>query len=461
MNKRRTLAAERQAMLLQMEELKNEKVRQQLQEMEAAKTQTEPNKKQVADVPAKHKAHPTVPRARIRLRHIVGLLGLVIMVGGPVAISAWYLWNRAHDRYLSYAGFSVRTEEVGSALEFLGGVAQFSGSSSSDTDILYKFIQSPELVAIIDEQFDLRAIWSKPGSDWTDPETDPVFAYNPDGGILGVSSTGSPFVELSDGDARGSIEDLTKYWQHRVKVHSDSGTGLIDLEVEAFTPEEAQQIAQAIYLESSEMINRLTAIARDDATRYAREELEDAVDRLKEARADLTKFRNRTQIVDPTASIQGQMGLLSSLQAQLAQALIDLDILRQTSRGNDPRVTQEERRVQVIEDRIAEERLKLGIGASGGEVDETAFANLVGEYERLAVDLEFAELSYTSALAAYDSALAEAQRQSRYLAAHVNPTLPESAVRPERLSNLGMVGLFAFLIWATTFLVLYAIRDRR
>lgn len=209
------------------------------------------------------------------------------------------------------------------------------------------------------------------------------------------------------------------------------------------------------------MINRLSAIARDDATRYAREELDQAIDRLKSAREALTRFRNRSQIVDPSASIQGQMGILTSLQQQLAQTLIDLDILRMTSQESDPRITQAERRVRVIEDRIEQERRKLGMGTTEGTADDNAFANLMGEFERLNVDLQFAEQSYKSALAAYDAALAEAQRQSRYLAAHVNPTLPEAATRPDRLLLLGMVALFSLLIWAISVLAAYALRDRR
>jgi len=400
------------------------------------------------------KVPPPVPPAQLKRRHKLAILAFGVMVVLPILVSAWYLFDRAHDKYVSYAGFSVRTEEIGSAFELLGGVAEISGSSSSDTDILYKFIQSPELVARINEQIDLREVWSKPGRKWANGDHDPVFAYNPQGIFKSLFIPGEP----SD---PGYIEDLTKYWQRMVTVYSDSGTGLIDLEVQAFTADEAQTIARMVYEESSTMINRLSAIARDDATRYAREELDQAIDRLKSAREALTRFRNRSQIVDPSASIQGQMGILTSLQQQLAQTLIDLDILRMTSQESDPRITQAERRVRVIEDRIEQERRKLGMGTTEGTADDNAFANLMGEFERLNVDLQFAEQSYKSALAAYDAALAEAQRQSRYLAAHVNPTLPEAATRPDRLLLLGMVALFSLLIWAISVLAAYALRDRR
>lgn len=449
------LTTENKRMAARLAELKNEKLRRQVAQMEAEVPPVRGKQIGASEEERSQTVSPPVATARPRSRHWLGLGSFLIVVVLPLILSAWYLWTRAHDRYVSYTGFSVRTEELESALELLGGVAAISGSSSSDTDILYKFIQSPELVQRVNERIDLREIWSKPGRSWWNNDHDPVFAYNP-AGIF------PSFFGTEASPAEGSIEVLTDYWTRMVDVYSDSGTGLIDLEVQAFTANEAQTIAQIIYAESSDMINRLSAVAREDATTYTREELDYAVERLKNARKAMTQFRNETQIVDPSASIQGQMGLLSSLQSELAQALIELDILEQTARENDPRITQMERRVGVIQDRIEAEQRKLGMGQNNIQADdENAFANLVGEYESLAVDLKFAEESYTAALSAYDSAVAEAQRKTRYLAAHVNPTLPESAIRPEKMTVLGLVALFAFLTWAILILAIYALQDRR
>lgn len=440
--RRREKMRERFRIKEEMEALKTDQLRREMEQMRAKiGPKPDPAKEKAAAAPPAAPPGPKVHRARLRPRHVLTVLSFLLLVPGPTAATAWYLWTRAHDRYVSVAGFSVRTEEVGSAFELLGGVAELSGSSSSDTDILYSFIQSPGLVARVDAELDLRSIWSRPGWHWREPGHDPVFAYHPP----------------------GSIEDLTDYWNGMVGVYSDSGTGLIDIEVQAFAPQDAQAIARMIYDESTQMINRLSAIAREDATRYAREELDQSVERLKQAREALTRFRNRTQIVDPAASMQSQMGILSSLQAQLAQTLVDLDILRQSTSASDPRLVQAERRVEVIEARIAEERRKLGLGSESrpGAQGSEAFADLVGEYERLIVDREFAETSYTSALAAYDSAVAEARRQSRYLAAHVEPTLAESAEYPRHFQLLGLVALFSFLGWALVLLVGYSLRDRR
>ncbi|MEO0793163.1 MAG: sugar transporter, partial [Pseudomonadota bacterium] len=327
---------------------------------------------------------PPARPARSGVRHLLIALSFLLVVLAPSSLVTGYLYTRAQDQYASTLGFVVRREEVGSAVELLGGLTQLSGSSSSDTDILYEFIQSQQLVSQIDARLDLRGLYSR------HREIDPVYSLAPD----------------------STIEELVSYWSRMVKIYYDTGSGLIELQVKAFDPEEAQQIAQAIFDDSAAMINELSVIARDDTTRYTREELAQSVERLKDAREALAQFRSLTRIVDPQADIQGQMGLLNNLQQQLATALIEGDLLAQTTRAGDPRITQADRRIEVIRNRIAEERSKFVLG---GEADsEEDYVRVLSEFERLTVDQEFAQQAYLAALAAHDSALAEGQRKTRY-----------------------------------------------
>ena len=368
---------------------------------------------------------PAIGAAQPKKRHYILLLSFLLWVMMPLGVSGWYLYVVADEQYASHIGFSVRKEEVGSAVELLGGITELSGSSSSDTDILYEFIQSQQMVRAVDAQLDLRAIY-------TNPE-DPVFG-------LGE-------------DAR--IEALSRYWGRMVKVFYDSASGLIEIRVLAFEPQAAQDIARAVFDESSDMINELSAIARADATRYAKEELEREQARLRSARQALTTFRSRTRIVDPTADIQGQMGLLNSLQAKLADAIIERELLLESSSPNDPRVTQAQKKIEVIESQINEERGQFG---NEGDAD---FSRILAEYEALQVDREFAEKSYLAAQATYETALAEAQRKSRYLAMHIEPTLAETAEYPQRLILMALIAAFLFISWAIMAMVYYSLRDRR
>lgn len=158
----------------------------------------------------------------------------------------------------------------------------------------------------------------------------------------------------------------------------------------------------------------------------------------------------------PEGDVTGQSGLLNALQAELAQALVDRDVLTSFAGDSDQRVIQAGRRIDAITQRIEEERRGLdGAGVEG------SLPEVVGAYEELLVDLEFANTSYTQALAALSGARAEARRQSRYLAAHIEPTLAQSALYPHRLLLTGLAGLFLMLGWGVVMLVYYNIRDNR
>lgn len=374
---------------------------------------------------------PIAVKAAPKQRHWGLMLAFLIIVALPVATSAWYLYTRAVDQYATTLGFTVRSEDVSSSADLLSGLGNIGGGSASrDTDILYEFILSRGIVSRITAQLDLPQLYSKHA------DIDPIMSYNTD----------------------GTIEDLTQYWQRMVRVSYDAGSGLMELRVLAFDPQDAMDIATAIYDESTATINELSAIARNDATRYAQEDLDLALERLKVSREQLTAFRLANQIVDPNADIQAQMGLLTTLQEQQASALIEFDLLSDSARENDPRLDSARRRLEVIEARIAQERQKFGAGGAGpGGVE---YATTISDFERLSVDREFAETAYAAALSAYDGARAEANRQSQYLATYIAPMPAERPEFPQRGLLIAIVAAFSFLTWAIASLIYYSLRDR-
>jgi capsular polysaccharide transport system permease protein len=369
----------------------------------------------------------------MRRRHYGLLLSFLLLVAAPLFVTVAYLYTYAQDQYASTTGFTVRSEESGAATDILGGLAQFGGGSAqTDADILFEFITSVELVQRLSEEMDLVAHYSAPH------DTDPIFALSPD----------------------ATLEDLVSHWQRVVRISYSQSSGLIDLEVLAFDPETAQTLAQAITLESQRLINELNEQARDDAMRFAEDDLEAAITRLRTAREALIRFRVATQIVDPASDLQGRTGVLNNLQQQLAEALIEYDLLTEnTSNPSDPRLVQAQRRIEVIRSRIRQERQNFATEDIGAEGED--YPTLIAQYEALAVDREFAEQSYRAALTALDVARTNAARQSRYLAVFIRPTLPESAQFPRREVITALTLLFLTLGWAILALVYYSIRDRQ
>ncbi len=354
-------------------------------------------------------------------------------VVAPILATALYLWGVAQDQYASTVAFSVQTESPASPLDLFGGLADMGGTSSSDTDILFDFARSQHLVAAVQARLDLHSLWAAPD--------DPIFGYT-----------------LPKGAQTVTIESLRDHWARMVTTRHDPATGLITVTARAFSPEDALAIAKAVRLESANMINALSETAQRDATTFAFSEFEIARATLRDARLALTGFRLDTQMVDPAMDLQGRLGLVASLQEQLASAMLEHQTLASSERPNrEFTLAQAQQRIEILRGLIAQERAAMTVTENGG----VSYAAQVAEYERLKVDLAFAEEAYVAARAALDVARAEAQRTTRYLAAHIPATLAQTPEYPRRITLTALVGVAALLIWSMGTLLVQALRDRR
>lgn len=371
---------------------------------------------------------PGIPVARIQPRHRVMIASFLALVGLPVVATAVYLWAWAAPEYHSETSFSVRSEEMGSAAAgLLGAITQIGGGSASDTDVLYDYIRSQTIVDAVDKRIDLRAMYNRAPDDW-------VFS-------LGKTPT---------------IETLVDYWRSMVRVSLETHEGIIDVKTFAFTPEDAKKIAEEVLFESDKLVNALSDQARQDAVRFASEELSKAEAHLRDVRDNLANFRRDHRFVDPRADVSGQAGLLNGLESELAKIMVERDELLSYAEPQDQRVQQIDRRIAAVKTRIEAERNSLAVGGVTGTMPE-----VVGDYEELEVDLEIARTAYTHALAGRAAAEAMAQRQARYLVPHIQPTLAESSLYPRKLLTTGLVALFLTLGWSVAMLIYYNVRDNR
>lgn len=365
-------------------------------------------------------------QARFRFRHWLLLASFVILVAAPTIFANWYLHTRAADQYASQLAFTIKSDE-GPTLSTLGAIFGGStGGAADDAEVLYGFIQSQNLVKKLQGELNLRERFNR------HEETDWWFSLGDD----------------------PSIEALTEYWKSMVLVSFNAG--IVDVEVRAFDPQDAREIARAVLDESTELINRLSAEAREDAVREARLYLVETTDRLREVRMRLSELRTSERRVDPRLDVESLMRRIGELEASLTQEELRLDQLKQFADPDDSRVTTTKRRIQSLRGAIAEERGRVVSDGGTGALTES-----VGKFEELTVDRELAEQAYAVALASFENAKAEARRQQRYLSAHVSPTLAETPQYPERYMLGGLVFVFLFMGWVVLVMIAYNVKDRR
>ena len=284
----------------------------------------------------------------------------------PLAATVGYLYTRAADRY----PFRGRLLDPLRGGRRGGGRADrrahlIGSGSASDADILYEYVRSQGIVEAIDAELDLRAIWSR-------AEGDPVFTVAPD----------------------APIEALVAHWRRMVDVAFESAAGIIHVARPGLhargragdRPGDPREVRRA-----GERALR-TGARRRGALRPARSSPRPRRT-CAAMRARLSEFRRANRIVDPSGDVAGQAGLLNALQAELAQALVERDVLLSFVGEDDQRVIQADRRITAVEGRIEAERASLGVSGAQGALPE-----VVGRYEELLVDLEFANTAYTQAL---------------------------------------------------------------
>ena len=225
----------------------------------------------------------------------------------------------------------------------------------------------------------------------------------------------------------------------------------------AFTPEDAQAITRAILEKSSALVNQLAEQAREDAMRFARDELDEAEAHLREVRQQLADFRREHSLVDPSADVDGQSGLLTALKAELAKALVERDMLPTYADEGDQRVVQANRRIDARSPSASRTSAPpSGSPASPAPCPRWSAATRSSRSTSSSPTQPIPRRSPASPPPAPRRAGSRATSR-RTCSRRWRPR----ALYPRRALLAGLTGLFLLLGWGVAMLVYYNVRDNR
>jgi len=366
-------------------------------------------------------------------RRLVLKASFVLCVLVPALLGAAYFLAIASDRYAAGASFSVRSmDNTVPGGDLLGSLAGLSsvGTTTTDSFILIEYLKSRELVEKIEAEFGLREAFSRDHID---------FLYRL--------------------DPNAPIEELVGYWESMVTATYDNTSAILSFEVQAFTPEDAERIASLMVKHAQGLINGLSEQARRDAVQFAKKEVASAEARLKLIRSEMRKFRTSSSAMDPTASAAAQVQLVTGIESQLVELRARLGRLTTSLDDDAVPIVQLRKQIESLEQQLLEKQTEVGEDISDPLRVGGGLSALLADYERLQVDLEFAQQAYTAALASLERARAEADRQQRFLAVFVTPKPPELATYPYRYINTILAFVVAMILWSIGVLLAYSIRD--
>lgn len=345
----------------------------------------------------------------------------------PVLLTA--LYNiLATDRFAATSSFVVRSASTsgdGGMLESLAGTVS-AGSTKSDSYIIRHFIESPDLVRMIDEEFGFHALFGASRAD--------------------VVQRLQPWA---------SFEDKVSYWGRRAFSTYDNTSGILTLEVQAYSPQDAKAVADFVMARIEELVNDLTLTARTSSYEFARAELKAAEDELREAHNRMKAFRIENNIIDPEVSSQQDNLAIHELNLQISEQKVQLDGLLSSVAVEGPNVAALRRRIASLERQ--RDSLMQEVGPNGLPVASNV--EILTEYAELEFEVELAANRYQSLREAEEAARQDAKHEQRYLATFTTPYLADRAEYPRRVLNI-LLALLAFsVLWAIGRFVVQMIRD--
>jgi len=344
----------------------------------------------------------------------------------PTLLTAGYLYLIAADQYESEAHFIVNSEASGGgASSGFGSLFGLSaGSSQNQTMAVPDYLQSHEVVAELGRKLDLVAMFRRPEAD-----------------ILSRLWYANP-----------TPETLERYFEKKVTVHHDADTGITQLTVHAFRPTDAYAIANELLQLSEAQVNRMNRRRYRDAVAAAQSQLQAAEQRISQIQGRITSYRQQGRDIDPEASGDTQMRLVSGLKTQLAAAQAMLASMAGTISPSSPQYVALQRRISSLQGVIASQSSEL----TGGN---RAIATNLGGYEELRVQQDFAAKNYAAASAALIKAQEDAARQQLYIVRVVDANMPVKALYPQRAKIVLMTFIALAVAYGIGWLILAGVRE--
>lgn len=353
---------------------------------------------------------------------------LLIVVIIPTLLVGAYLYLIASDQYESEAHFLVHgadsTPQPGIGVNQVISMATGISASQNEAMSVADYLTSHDAVNRLRRENGLVQKFQGPGIDLLSR----LWGNNP------------------------TPERLLSYYRRQVDIEYNTETGITVLKVHSFTPGDSYELARKLLAMGEERINDLNLRSYKDAVSLGERQLASAEHDLAVNQQAMTQFRQTRHDIDPQASGQAQLGLVTTLTGQLAAARAQLNATRGLISPDSPQIRALESRVESLSAELNRQSNRL----TGGN---NTIAGEISDYESLKLRQQFLAKRYDAAASALQQARARAMRQQLYVVRVVDANMPVKSLYPERFRILATVFVSLLLIYSISWLIAAGVRE--
>jgi capsular polysaccharide transport system permease protein len=351
-----------------------------------------------------------------------------IVIGLPMALLIIYLVVFSHSRYLSESSVAIKSSNDISGSNLNVGLLLGAGNPNTAQDALYlkEYINSPDMLAILDKQLDFRTVFGQSGLDF--------------------------FYHLSK---NATNEQFLRYYRDRISVTFDDKAGLLTIGTQGFTPAFAELFNKAILRESERFINEVShKIARDQQA-FAEREMLEARARLNESKTQLLAYQNQNNTLDPEAQAIAATTLVNTLVGQKIQMEAELRNLLTYLREDAPQVISAQNAITSLAKQIDVEKEKITAP------DGVKLNSMAVDFDEIKAKVQFNTEVYKVTLTSIEKTRIEAARKLKVLSVISSPQLPQESTFPNWPYMIASWLLVCCLLFGTIKLLLAVIDDHK
>jgi len=353
-------------------------------------------------------------------------LGSFLWVVACFAIAALYFCVIISDRYVSRAELVIKQADqikmLPDALSMLG----IGGSNHEDILIIQDYLKSPDLLEKLDKELSLKAHYQSHKVDY--------------------------FSRLPENVSR---EEFIKYYRQHLSLHLDELSGVLTIELQAFDPAYGQRVVALMLQESDRFINKLGHQVALEQLAFVEKEVDRAYQRVQTEKAKVLDFQNNHHLISPESTSSARLGVVSQIEAQLAQQQAQLKQLQSYMKVTAPAVISVQARVDALTQQLAQEQSRL-TGA-----DKDAMNEVTARYMDVQTQATLAADLYKTGLISLEQARVEAYRKLKHLLVISQPTQAEDAEYPRRLYNLLTTGVLLCLLYGLIVMGIATLREHQ
>jgi capsular polysaccharide transport system permease protein len=350
-----------------------------------------------------------------------------LFISVVTTIAVFYFGILATPLYVSQSQFAIKSKSPVSTVPLMAALTGQTQTGLTEITAISKYIQSSQILAVLDRDLHLRAAYTRPRLDFMN--------------YL------SPYA---------SNLDFLRFYTTMVSVDIDTDTNIVTLQAKSYDAASARKLATAILIQSSEFINRMSDQMRRESIRSAQIDFEAAQKDDLKAREAMAKFRTTVGNLDPSAVGMAAGQSIVSMRADIDRLRTQIASLRTYSTDNSPQVRQLLAQITYLEQRIKDTQTKM---VSGN--DQDSLNQQLTQYTDLTMKQDYADKRLVTAQAALDEAKSVAEQKTLFVVSITNPTLPDRPTSPQRLWSIFSIIAISATLYGIAQLALAGLRDHQ